>query len=547
MSTWSDPDELLTQLREAAAEFNAVELDRTCRELIADARTRTDPVDTTTALDVLKLLQAQRQISLVQDVAEALLAHGVDNVEVRHRYALALLDHDRTAAAESLLRTVRGAGQASTEIAGAIGRVHKQRYLTSGPAAGQQRAKDLGQAIEAYGATYRDDTAKNYYHGINAAALLVRASLDGVALPGHPDPQVEASEIATDILDSIRSTADPDQWQLATAAEACLVLGQYDKAFDWTDRYVHSPLNAFQCASTLRQFQLAWRLDTDSEPGLRLLPLLRNRLLQAEGGAITVSPSEFTPESLQRFDAVQDSLDQRSGVTYQQIYGTDQFQSVQWLREALEICRSVARIENKYGDGIGTGFVLAGHELWPGWPPRVLLTNAHVVPDALSVEDTFIAFRGLAATGPDAQVSVQAAGGEWLYLSPREEYDACILALPDTLSDQVVALQARKNFPVLGMGAVPRAYVIGHPLGGFDLKVSLHDTKLLAADARYAHYRSPTQRGSSGSPVFDEDWKVIALHHAAVGSYPGSAQPANEGIRFDVLRAVLRELGSTNG
>jgi V8-like Glu-specific endopeptidase len=27
------------------------------------------------------------------------------------------------------------------------------------------------------------------------------------------------------------------------------------------------------------------------------------------------------------------------------------------------------------------------------------------------------------------------------------------------------------------------------------------------------HYRAPTAGGSSGSPVFNEDWEVMGLHH----------------------------------
>jgi hypothetical protein len=79
------------------------------------------------------------------------------------------------------------------------------------------------------------------------------------------------------------------------------------------------------------------------------------------------------------------------------VYGWDRFQPVAWLRQALVTCRSVARIEDTWGNGCGTGFVLAGEHIRPGdWPARVLLTNAHVVPETVQVEDAFVTFRGLA-------------------------------------------------------------------------------------------------------------------------------------------------------
>jgi V8-like Glu-specific endopeptidase len=100
----------------------------------------------------------------------------------------------------------------------------------------------------------------------------------------------------------------------------------------------------------------------------------------------------------------------------------------------------------------------------------------------------------------------------------------------------------RKKFPTLGPDNRVRAYIIGHPMGSPQLRLSLHNSLMLDVGNRYAWYRSPTQPGSSGSPVFDDQWRVIALHHGATDGLPrttsgGSA--ANEGIRLDRLLAAL--------
>ena len=55
-------------------------------------------------------------------------------------------------------------------------------------------------------------------------------------------------------------------------------------------------------------------------------------------------------------------------------------------------------------------------------------------------------------------------------------------------------------------------YVIGYP-GGRDIEFSLQDNRLLDCDNRRLHYRTPTEGGNSGSPVFDEAWNVVGLHH----------------------------------
>jgi V8-like Glu-specific endopeptidase len=63
--------------------------------------------------------------------------------------------------------------------------------------------------------------------------------------------------------------------------------------------------------------------------------------------------------------------------------------------------------------------------------------------------------------------------------------------------------------------AKARAYVIGHPRGS-GLQISLHDSLLLDIDdrERLVHYRTPTDPGSSGSPVFTRQWEVMAVHHS---------------------------------
>ena len=59
------------------------------------------------------------------------------------------------------------------------------------------------------------------------------------------------------------------------------------------------------------------------------------------------------------------------------------------------------------------------------------------------------------------------------------------------------------------------------------------------------HYRAPTEGGSSGSPVFDDSWDVIAVHH--MGGKAGMSQlngktgtyAANEGISIQSIRQAV--------
>jgi V8-like Glu-specific endopeptidase len=86
--------------------------------------------------------------------------------------------------------------------------------------------------------------------------------------------------------------------------------------------------------------------------------------------------------------------------------------------------------------------------------------------------------------------------------------------------------------------------VIGHPRGLAQPQFSLQDNVLLDYDDRVLHYRSPTEGGSSGSPVFNNEWQLIGLHHAGGFNLPqlneaGGTHAANEGITFDAIRRGL--------
>jgi V8-like Glu-specific endopeptidase len=89
-------------------------------------------------------------------------------------------------------------------------------------------------------------------------------------------------------------------------------------------------------------------------------------------------------------------------------------------------------------------------------------------------------------------------------------------------------------------------YIIGHPAGR-DLEISLQDNSLLASNERMLHYRTPTEPGSSGSPVFEpDDWRVVALHHKGSDTLPRidgveGTYPANEGIAIPAIQQQTRE------
>lgn len=83
--------------------------------------------------------------------------------------------------------------------------------------------------------------------------------------------------------------------------------------------------------------------------------------------------------------------------------------------------------------------------------------------------------------------------------------------------------------------------VIQHPQGR-KKEVVVQENELSDVYTNVIHYTSDTDYGSSGSPVFNNTWDLMALHHARVPN-----KDANEGIRIDKIVADLRsEFQSSN-
>ena len=54
--------------------------------------------------------------------------------------------------------------------------------------------------------------------------------------------------------------------------------------------------------------------------------------------------------------------------------------------------------------------------------------------------------------------------------------------------------------------------IINRPLGGYKM-VTVRNNTLLKRTACCLLHETDTERGSSGAPVFNDEWDLIALHH----------------------------------
>lgn len=197
----------------------------------------------------------------------------------------------------------------------------------------------------------------------------------------------------------------------------------------------------------------------------------------------------------------------------ERIIDGNELSNINYLMLGLVAARSVGRITVRR-DGIkvgnATGFLTA---------PGVLVTNEHVFPDIATVIDSTVQFR----------YEVDALGEELepvefrLLVDPAplidRDHDLAVVAVEPTAVDGTRIEQ----FGWLHLDPAPAKSdpdefltIIQHPRGQRK-QICIRENRLLKyVGDRHVTYTSDTVPGSSGSPVFNNRWDVVALHHSGV-------------------------------
>ncbi len=530
-------------LTQAVSSFDRELAGELCDQLIRHLRERDDPYPLDDAKTALTQLRGPRYFDLMQSVADALIQNEQNDPHVRRQYAQSQLDNANLTAAIITLRQLeqdtapRAAAENPTEYAearGLLGRAYKDLYvLADNP--NRSRARGfLEKAIEYYRSIYLGDTSK-IWQGINSVALIRRAHVDCVELDKIASLSTMADAMAAEILAEVESRyhrKKADTWDFATGVEACIGLGRHDQALEWLPRYLGSSYtSAFELGSTYRQLTEVWKLDAGQPPGDRILPVLKGALLKHRGSEIDIPTAEVAREKLGQ-------LADDEG--YEKILGTESFTSFKWFQKCMLRAAAVAQVESSMGDPVGTAFVVRGGDLKPGLGDELLLlTNAHVISGDASVSRALRPSKAAVHFEVQKNTEVSELKVEELWSSPPDKLDATLLR-PSRKIENIVPVPITDARPA--KDGQQRAYIIGHPQGR-KLSFSIHDNYLLDYNDRLLHYRSPTEPGSSGSPVFNDDWELIGLHHAGHRQMPklhgDGTYPANEGIWITAIKHGL--------
>ena len=252
-----------------------------------------------------------------------------------------------------------------------------------------------------------------------------------------------------------------------------------------------------------------------------------NRVLEEIDSYVHMPPAASKAEANDRLQ----QLSPQARGHLEAIIGGNDLLPIWFLNRGAELRRTVARIKVVTSDGaeaFGTGFLVG---------PGILLTNRHVLDQSDIGGDSLLSIVANAVAELDVEIVPQviAPGKTRLVSSTPAVFRLApqTLLLTDAwnaLDYVLIALESKSidgqhdiseygfNRLSADMGKTVTGepvFIIQHP-NGESKKIALLNNKMMIRNEQssYLYYEADTEPGSSGSPVFNRQWEVVALHHS---------------------------------
>lgn len=177
--------------------------------------------------------------------------------------------------------------------------------------------------------------------------------------------------------------------------------------------------------------------------------------------------------------------------------GQEGFLPVRFLALGAERARAVVLI--RLPNGTGTGFLIG---------QDILVTNHHVLPNPASCAEARVIFGyerdALGDVHGAAEVGADAARG--FYTNPDDDLTLTRVGDPQGFTFTPIPLSPR----LVAVGS--RVQIVQHPRGEHKQLALDHNRVAWVGEARIQYF-TDTESGSSGAPVFNDAWELVAIHH----------------------------------
>jgi V8-like Glu-specific endopeptidase len=329
-------------------------------------------------------------------------------------------------------------------------------------------------------------------------------------------------------------------------------------------------IDAFQIEATLRRYQEREKyrarnlrliaeghyLDIDSPERVEKF-LTRHGFSRNDTAAFLRRPGRGAPAAAETVAGRQEPY------ALERVLGTNDLMGVAFLEGGLQVARSVSRVwigvASGRPSGFGTGFLIS---------PRLLMTNHHVLGDRTVARTSLAEFDyqfGLA--GALLPTTTFALDPDTFHCAD-QHLDYAVVAVKPAATNGRPLCDFGWN-PLIeaeGKAIAPQwVNIIQHP-NGDPKQLGLRENQLIDVLDEFLHYKTDTAPGSSGSPVYNDRWEVVALHHSGVWATNAAGQVlavdgqpwteamgedrikwiANEGVRISRIIAHLRRQTMTD-
>jgi V8-like Glu-specific endopeptidase len=186
----------------------------------------------------------------------------------------------------------------------------------------------------------------------------------------------------------------------------------------------------------------------------------------------------------------------------EKIIGEDTLRHINFLEMALDAAKAVVHIKVLRLNGrteLATGFMIA---------PDLLMTNNHVIASQEEAQQAEYTFNyQLDKNGEECSTKIVNALPNGNFHT-NLELDYTVVKL-NNVPDFGNYLKLQNKL----VEQDERVAIIQHP-GGQLKKISIQNNFVVYADTQDVQYTTSTLPGSSGSPVFNDDFQVVAIHHS---------------------------------
>ena len=193
---------------------------------------------------------------------------------------------------------------------------------------------------------------------------------------------------------------------------------------------------------------------------------------------------------------------------------SDDILSVEFFEAGLLAAKSVGRFNVLFGDSFGTGFHV-GHQ--------VVITNHHVFNDPSQADACEFELNVEENKLGNAKKILGYSLDPGRFFLTNKELDFTLIAVSDPIGHN----QPIDDFGWHVLLSIQGKIRVGDPVNiiqhpnGQEKAVVVHNSHFLHLEngtnfEQFCWYSGDTKEGSSGAPVFNNRWEVVALHHKAV-------------------------------